>query len=111
MSVGDFLKLLEPSFTGIPTDEQLLALGYTRPIKRLSDGRICAIMPIGFTDALCIGIHPWGHNHAYYYRAGGEAATALKTWDGEGEPTGWVRHPQSGRRRTDGDPAREYYQP
>ena len=29
-------------------------------------------------------------------------------WDGEGEPEGWYRHPDSGRRRPDGDPAKEY---
>lgn len=29
-------------------------------------------------------------------------------WDGEGEPEGWYRHPQSGRRRPDGDPAKEF---
>ncbi len=28
-------------------------------------------------------------------------------WDGEGEPEGWYRHPQSGRRRPDGTPASE----
>lgn len=26
----------------------------------------------------------------------------------EGEPTGWHRHPETGRRRIDGDPATEY---
>jgi hypothetical protein len=29
-------------------------------------------------------------------------------WDGEGEPEGWYRHPQSGRRRPDGDPTKEF---
>jgi hypothetical protein len=32
-------------------------------------------------------------------------------WDGEGEPDGWHRHPQSGRRRPDGDPAKEFVRP
>lgn len=32
-------------------------------------------------------------------------------WDGQGEPEGWYRHPQSGRRRPDGDPAREFVRP
>ncbi len=32
-------------------------------------------------------------------------------WDGEGEPDGWYRHPQSGRRRPGGDPAKEYVRP
>lgn len=29
-------------------------------------------------------------------------------WDGRDEPEGWYRHQQSGRRRPDGDPAREF---
>lgn len=32
-------------------------------------------------------------------------------WDGQGEPEGWYRHPQSGRRRPDGDPAKEFVRP
>jgi hypothetical protein len=34
--------------------------------------------------------------------------TALIEWDGEGEPSGWFRNPQTGRRRPDGDPEKEY---
>jgi hypothetical protein len=36
---------------------------------------------------------------------------ALREWDGNGEPDGWMRHPDSGRRRPDGDAAREYVEP
>lgn len=36
---------------------------------------------------------------------------ALWTWDGQGEPEGWVRHPSSGRRRPGGDPAAEVVRP
>jgi hypothetical protein len=32
-------------------------------------------------------------------------------WDGEGEPDGWYRHPQSGRRRPGGDRAKEFVRP
>lgn len=32
-------------------------------------------------------------------------------WDGGGEPGGWYRHVQSGRRRPDGDPAKEFVRP
>jgi len=31
-------------------------------------------------------------------------------WDGKGEPEGWYRHVQSGRRRPDGDASKEYVQ-
>lgn len=33
---------------------------------------------------------------------------AMVEWDGKGDPFGWQRHPSTGRRRPDGDPAREY---
>lgn len=33
---------------------------------------------------------------------------AMGEWTGEGEPTGWNRHPASGRRRPGGDPESEY---
>lgn len=40
-----------------------------------------------------------------------DRALAIKAgvlWDGEGDPIdGWTRHPQSGRRRPSGDPAKE----
>lgn len=39
-----------------------------------------------------------------------EGWRAALGWDGQGEPEGWYRHPQSGRRRPDGDPAREFVQ-
>ena len=35
-------------------------------------------------------------------------STALAAWNGSGEPDGWFRNPTDGRRRPDGDPAREY---
>ena len=31
-----------------------------------------------------------------------------KTFGGEKEPCGWFRHPESGRRRPDNDPEKEY---
>jgi hypothetical protein len=101
----------EPSFKGEPNDDDLLRLGYERPFRVLPDGRIAAVMPINqFTDALVIGLHPWGHDDAFYY-SHGEAAKMLAAWDGEAEPQGWTRHPQSDRLRPEGDPEREYIQP
>lgn len=32
-------------------------------------------------------------------------------WDGEGEPTGWFRNPETGRRRPDNNPDLEYINP
>lgn len=61
-------------------------------------GRICvgpADDPSGFDDVWC-------------YESVPAAIDALEVWDGEGEPAGWMRHPRSGRRRPEGDPAQEY---
>jgi hypothetical protein len=102
-------EFLKPSFVGVPSDDQLLALGYAQPVKRFA-GCIAAIMPMGAIDVLAVGIHPWGHHDAYYYRRG-QGAAALNAWDGSGEPAGWDRHPQSGRRRRNGDASQEYFQP
>ena len=33
---------------------------------------------------------------------------AMQVWDGTGEPSGWCRHPATGRRRPGGDPATEF---
>ena len=36
------------------------------------------------------------------------AVAALESWDGTGEPDGWIREPNSGRRRPGGDASQEY---
>lgn len=51
-----------------------------------------------------------GYDDRYCYATYEKAKAALDDWQArnwEGEPTGWHRHPDSGRRRTDGDPATE----
>lgn len=53
---------------------------------------------LSFDDGWCY------HDHDAAWRA------ALE-WSGEGEPDGWVRHVFSGRRRPEGDAAREYVNP
>ncbi len=63
---------------------------------------------------ICVGqIDDWefGFDRAYCYDNCGEAIGALCRWDGYGEPDGWFRNPDTGRRRPDGDPAREYIRP
>ncbi|MGF6958016.1 hypothetical protein [Paraburkholderia youngii] len=95
-----------------PTDDALLARGYLAPVCRFADGRIACLMEINsWLFAICTDLHPGGHDNAYYYRDRISAEAALRAWDGTGEPGGWFRHPQSGRRRIDGDPTREYFQP
>ena len=103
-------ELLNPYNTGQLSDAQVEALGYEWPIKRFAGDCIAAVMPMGAIDVVAVGIVPWGHHDAYYYRRG-QGAAALNAWDGTGEPAGWDRHPQSGRRRPNGDASQEYFQP
>lgn len=47
-------------------------------------------------------------DESYHYPTYREALLAALAWDGVGDaPVGWFRHVQSGRRRENGDPARE----
>jgi hypothetical protein len=73
--------------------------GYLSP-KPLPGGRYAAIYPKAYTHAIVtarIGDH-YGIDTSWCYSARAEAKAALDAWDGSGEPTGWIRHPDSGRR-------------
>lgn len=48
------------------------------------------------------------YSDVWQYQSVQAALAAHDAWDGVGEPTGWYRHPASGRRRPDGDPAKEF---
>jgi hypothetical protein len=78
---------------------------YTRT---LSDGRVIAVERLFGRQAL-LSLHaPWSHVQDGWVYASLETALAAATaWDGREAPSGWVRHPKSGRRRPGGDPARE----
>lgn len=76
-------------------------------------GRICAIQPLMYTYALLADLTPWGYepNGRWCYHSYAAARAALDAWSGEDgtEPSGWHRHPHSGRRRNpDGS---EYVRP
>jgi hypothetical protein len=84
----------------------------------LPDGRGVYLLPMLFGAMnLSIGPHgAWWFDDTWQYTAdtpGGLDAgwRAALGWDGQGEPEGWYRHPQSGRRRPGGDPAKEFVRP
>ena len=52
-----------------------------------------------------------GYDDRWCYHTLYDAAEALLTWDGTGEPGGWHRHPDSGRRRPEGNAELEYINP
>ena len=62
------------------------------------DAGIVAILPLFYTHAIIAGICPTGYEDRWCYADYDTAKAALDAWDGSGEPTGWHRHPTSGRR-------------
>lgn len=84
--------------------------GHCRLVKDLGDGRYAAAKPLLFHWTLVIGQigDRFCYDDRYCYATADQAIRALTEWDGNGEPTDWHRHPHTGRRRPDGDAAREY---
>lgn len=84
----------------------LVSNGYT-DIRLLPRGRYAAVAKFAFTHAIITG-HLFDFinlENRWCYRSHDKALQALEHWDGDGEPTGWHRHPASGRRvaETDGE--------
>jgi hypothetical protein len=77
-------------------------LGDGRELHLLRWGGGGVQLSVGFADGFYTD--SWIYDNLTYF-AGWRAAIG---WDGEGEPEGWYRHVQSGRRRPDGDPGKEF---
>jgi len=80
--------------------------------RLLDDGRGVWLLPM-FAGNLRLAIGDPGslwYDDGWCYQADRTDAawTAALGWDGEGEPEGWYRHPDTGRRRPGGDPAKEH---
>jgi len=86
------------------TDQQWLdrmapMLHIERP-KLIGNGRYAGLSKMIFTTAIITGEvgDTAQYEDRWCYNGHEAAANALAMWDGTGEPTGWVRHPSSGRR-------------
>ena len=89
------------------------ANGY-RYYVTLPNGRDAALAPFIHTVAIIADLTEWGYGDRWCYANATDALIGLAEWisrDGEGEPEGWLRHPESGRRRPDGDAAKEWFNP
>ena len=78
--------------------------------RTLADNRLIDVVPLTYGRArLHIGAADasW-YDDAWDYDDPATATLVAATWDGDGDPPGFTRHPASGRRRPAGDPAREY---
>lgn len=87
-------------------------LGYEH-VRPLARGRWAGLMRFMFTYAIIVGRmgDEVGYENRWCYKTYAAALMALETWDGVGEPEGWHRHPDTGRRRENGDPDTEYVNP
>ncbi len=85
-------------------DLDLAALGYFA-VRTLPPGDAdyqgcqAALMRLMYTVAIVVDLDPYCYEDRWCYKSEAEALAALDAWDGRGEPTGWHRHPNSGRRR------------
>jgi hypothetical protein len=69
------------------------------------------VLPMTFGKGrLCSGLSFCGHEDLWCYESLPEALAAMHAWnpENEEEPTGWFRHPITGRRRPNGDSLQEY---
>jgi len=80
------------------------------------EGRWAALHPFAFTWAIIEGKDGdrCGYSDRWCYATFDKAVDGLNEWllrEFEGEPSGWHRHPSTGRRRPDGDASQEYLNP
>lgn len=116
--IGELLATLrradeQPEEAWLDGAQRLAAEPTTRAMRVLEDLTILKVeeLHVGYVlisrstaQDVCLGV--W--SEGWYYRSVDAACAALGAWTDEPEPSGWVRHLPSNRRRPDGDPAREY---
>lgn len=83
---------------------------YEPLIRELPDGRIIAAHRLLMHWTLLVGIDDVGYTERYCFATFDLVLAAFNDWDGTGEPTGWHRHPTTGRRR-DLETGREWVAP
>lgn len=91
------------------TNKQMFEMGYSN-WRELPDGSILAVGPMLFGNGrLFVDINSYGYEDCYCYDSLEGAEKSMMEFNPEvdDEPQGWKRHPTSGRRRENGDPAKE----
>jgi hypothetical protein len=78
----------------------------------LGDGRAVYLLDMAMGNARLVigdaGSMYYDDGWCYQRDESDAAWRAALGWDGEGEPDGWSRHPETGRRRPGGDATKEY---
>ena len=67
-------------------------------VRHFPDGECAWIARFMYTTAILYGLTRTGHRNRWCYHTAADARRALDEWDGVGEPKGWHRHPDTGRR-------------
>lgn len=65
---------------------------------KMENGRTAGLLRFMYTWAIIADFGHAGYNERWCYSEYVEAMAALVEWNGEGEPAGWHRHVNSGRR-------------
>lgn len=86
-----------------PTEKLIEAIrtlgdGTYTDIQIKGDAGICLIQRLAFTYAIRSDVDLWGIGNRWCYKGYAKAKAAFDAWDGTGEPLGWHRHPDTGRR-------------
>lgn len=81
----------------------------------MDDGRVIDVKPQFYNTLVCISasMMTGAWDNGWEYEDTMPAIVAAVVWAADGarpgtEPAGWIRNPTTGRRRPNGDPAREY---
>ncbi len=101
---------LGPTPTMPFTDAQMREWGFTA-WRILPDGSVLAVGPISFGNGrLYVDVSRTGYADCYCYDSLALAEEYMLAFDParDAEPTGWKRHPVTGRRRPNGDASAEY---
>jgi hypothetical protein len=95
------------------TPEELRVMGYVA-WRQFETGEWAAVMPMTFGKGrICFDLSPSGYEDMWCFESLGAAVDALQAWDlaHDTEPSGWFRHPLSGRRRPNGNAGEEFVMP
>lgn len=96
---------------GPMTDRELIEMGYI--FWMMKGDELYGVIEATFGKGrVCKNLDYFGSEDFYCYESLKVAIEALSNWDPEtcSEIQGWFRNFSTSRRRTDGDPEKEYYQ-
>lgn len=109
------IETAHPALAALTWDETAEAWTVATKIHTDAAGRQVAtgvwVAPLMYTCAILVGtVGVLSYDDRWCYTDPDDALAAARAWGGPwngGEPTGWHRHPATGRRREHGDPASE----